>query len=351
MHNGKKYKVTIIGAFDFKGMDTGGQPVKTRELYYALRNKYGKEEIGYIETVGWKKQPLRLIRTFVKHAKNSSIMIMLPAWNGVDVFSRLLVYAKQKYGIKIFYDVIGGWLPDKINKKQRLKKVLANFDAIFVETQSMKNVLLDENIINVAVMNNFKRLNSVSVDNLKVNYTYPLKICTFSRVVKEKGIEDAIKAVIKINENKKAVLLQLDIFGYVYEAYKNEFGELMKDVPSYIKYKGVVLPNESTGVLKDYHALLFPTHFYTEGIPGTIIDAYAAGIPVISAKWCSFSDVIDDGETGIGYEFDSFRDLEHSLNRVVENPEILIQMGKNCLKKSKEYTPKSVMEKLVKYFD
>lgn len=57
--------------------------------------------------------------------------------------------------------------------------------------------------------------------------------------------------------------------------------------------------------LKNYFALVFPTLFYTEGIPGTIIDAYAAGLPVISSKWESYDDVIEDNITGVGYEFGS----------------------------------------------
>mgnify|MGYP002519543662 CR=1 FL=1 len=32
---------------------------------------------------------------------------------------------------------------------------------------------------------------------------------------------------------------------------------------------------------------------YTEGVPGTIIDAYAAGLPIISAKWLNYGDILD----------------------------------------------------------
>ena len=54
-------------------------------------------------------------------------------------------------------------------------------------------------------------------------------------------------------------------------------------------------------------------------IPGTVIDAYAAGVPVISAKWESFADLIRDGETGIGYPFGDENALEEILRDLAEH--------------------------------
>ncbi len=92
------------------------------------------------------------------------------------------------------------------------------------------------------------------------------------------------------------------------KSYKRHF-------PEYIKYKGSVNYDESVETLKNYFALVFPTLFYTEEYLGTIIDAYAAGLPVISSKWESYDDVIEDNITGIGYKFGS----DDALVEVLEN--------------------------------
>ena len=97
--------------------------------------------------------------------------------------------------------------------------------------------------------------------------------------------------------------------------------------------------------------MLFPTHFYTEGIPGTIIDAYAAGVPVICAEWQSFSDIVDRGVTGFGYEFDNAAALEKILYDVAQNPQTMLDMKKNCLRKAKEYLPESAMRVLMDRMD
>ncbi len=56
--------------------------------------------------------------------------------------------------------------------------------------------------------------------------------------------------------------------------------------------------------------MLFPTKFKTEGIPGTIIDAYASGLTVVSSIWDNYNEIIDDGITGIGYEIDNYNDFK-----------------------------------------
>jgi hypothetical protein len=104
-------------------------------------------------------------------------------------------------------------------------------------------------------------------------------------------------------------------------------------------------------VLKDYFALLFPTHFYTEGIPGTVIDAYAAGIPVISAKWESYSDVIDEGVTGIGYKDGAERASRHGVYLVDTKAKGDSRPVKGFLQKPKFEGGRHIIDTGIMWFD
>ena len=106
---------------------------------------------------------------------------------------------------------------------------------------------------------------------------------------------------------------------------------------------GTVDSSKSVETLQDYYALLFPTKFYTEGLPGTIIDAYASGIPVISSRWENFSDIIDEGVTGVGYEFGSYDALKEKLEKVAETPNTLLSMRESCIKKASDYRGDSLI--------
>ena len=93
---------------------------------------------------------------------------------------------------------------------------------------------------------------------------------------------------------------------------------------------------------------MFPTKYYTEGIPGTIIDSFAAGLPVISSKWKSFSDVVQDGFSGIGFDFGNVEAFYNTLVDVVNNPVLLNSMRKNCITAAYKFTPKEALEVLRK---
>ena len=77
----------------------------------------------------------------------------------------------------------------------------------------------------------------------------------------------------------------LDIYGPVEDDYKEELFSLIESSQNNCKYCGIIDSSKSVEALKSYFALLFPTHWKHEGIPGTIIDAFSAGIPVIARKW------------------------------------------------------------------
>lgn len=337
-------KALICGAFDFVNKSSDGQTVKTRALYYGLKEKLGDTEVEYVETIGWKKHPLSLILDFFKKAKNSKNIIMLPAQNGVYVFSRLLNTSKILFKNRIFYDVIGGWLPDITKSNRILLNALKNFDDIWVETNMLATSLKEQGFNNVSIIRNFKDLKPINICDIKTDKKDYLRLCTFSRVMKEKGIEDAINVIEELNNF--GLSIELDIYGIVDRNYFDEFSEIKNQLPSYIRYKGAVDSNESTSVLKNYDTLLFPTRFKTEGLPGTIIDAYAAGIPVISAKWDSFDDIVEDGKTGIGFVQYDINDLKEKIKWAYDNKDDLYKMRINCINKYSEFDKDKILSEI-----
>ncbi len=337
-------KILICGYLALGKSHFGGQGIKTRELYYAAQKRYGEENIDIVDTCGWIKRPLALFLEFSKKAKLADTVIMLPAHKGLKVFSRLLLWAKKKQGVKIFYDVIGGWLPKVTKENNALKKVLLNFDGIWVESVSMQASLTEQGFNNITLLPNFKDLKLLTEDELTYNHQKPYSLCTFSRVLKVKGIEDAVNAVTEINEKEHATIYTLDIYGQVDDGYKEEFEHLTKTFPDYIRYKGTVDPRESVSTIKNYFALLFPTRYHGEGFPGTLIDAMAAGVPVITSRFLTHKDIFKEGVTGRGYEFESYECLVALLEEIANEPEEFLKMKTSSLAEGHNYTPDTVLK-------
>ena len=344
-------KVSILGHYGFGQNLLNGQTIKTKVLSEALCNHYGKELVLKVDTHGGVRILLRAPFQTFKVLKNSKNVVMLPAHNGLRVYTPLLVFEKCFFkGRKLHYVVIGGWLPEFLQKRKWLSNLLKTFDGIYVETNTMKQALEKQGFSNIYVMPNCKDLQILAEEELVYPNGTPFKLCTFSRVMKEKGIEDAVNAVRAVNEALGQIVYTLDIYGQVDAAQTAWFETLKANFPEYVYYKGCVDSDKSVDILKGYLALLFPTHFFTEGVPGTIIDAYAAGIPVISAKWESYADVIDDRKTGIAYSFLDEADFKRILMHVANEPQVLLGLKRKCLQKAHEYMPSVVIKTLIKNF-
>ena len=193
-------KVAIIGHFGFGGNYLDGQTIKTKIVAQELVRQFGEEQVLTIDTHGGKKVLPKLFFQAILALKKAKNVVMLPAHNGIKFFMPVLTLFNKIFKRKLFYIVIGGWLPEYLNDKKRLEKRLKKFDGIFVETNTMKKALEDKGFQNVFVMPNCKDLKILSKEELVYSSGEPYKLCTFSRVCKEKGIERILLDVRVSNE-------------------------------------------------------------------------------------------------------------------------------------------------------
>lgn len=340
-----KTKIGMIGYFASGKSKSGGQEAKTCAIAEELNKDFGAAEVKKVDTLNWKKHPFKLFLQLVDLACNCKNVIMLPAHKSVKVFTPILVFLKKITGVTIHYAVVGGWLPTMTNTDERLKRLLKKVDYIYVETSSMADALQEQGFDNIVRFPNFKHIIPIDMDELfKAKYTEPYRLCFFARVTKEKGLEDAVDAVLSVNKKYGHMVYQLDVYGPVQGGQEEWFEQLKRKFSDCVKYRGFVEPEESVETLRDYFGMIFPTHYKTEGVPGTIIDAYAAGVPVVTARWDNCGDVIDEGVTGFGYELGNVDQLTECLNGIALNPERFISMKLNCVKKASEFMPEKIME-------
>ena len=337
-------RICVCGAFRLWDVPTGGQEVKTCILTDALEAKYGK--IYRVDTLAKNSRflmPFQLVWAMM----TCKDIIILPAHNGLVVLSKFLTLLNTIFDRRLHYSVIGGWLQDLLPEHPDVIKALHKFTSIYVETQTMMDALQKLGFTNVCVVPNCKPLSILKRGQMPKMYTEPYKLVTFSRVTEKKGIGTAADLVMKLNEKYDREVFTLDIYGPVDPGEdKGWFAEQQKHFTGAITYKGNVPFNKSVEILSGYFALLFPTQYYTEGIPGTIIDSYAAGVPVISARWKSYADVVIEGVTGLGYEFNTNVDFERILESIVADPSIVARLKDGCIKKAEDFLPENAIKPL-----
>lgn len=340
-------KVCIVGCFGM-GLDLAdGQTVKTKIVKRELIRSFGKENVIQIDTYGGFKRIIKIPFLLFGAMLKAENIVMLPAENGLRVIAPILVILNKIFKRKLFYDVIGGWLPTFIENRTQLCSCLKSFDAIYVETNTMSHQLKEQGFNNVEVITNCKDINIIKTEDLKETSSKPYQLCTFSRVMKEKGIEDAIEAVIAINQKNDSTLFELCIYGQIEKGQELWFENLRSNFPEYIRYKGVIKYDCSTDELRHYDALLFPTYYEGEGFAGTIIDAFASGVPVIASDWKYNSEIIDSGRLGVIIKTRDNNALIQAIESIAENPSAWNNMKRECLCESVKYLPSIAMVKLV----
>lgn len=339
-------RAAICGHFGFGKNLLNGQTVKTKILSKELKLQLGANEIWEIDTHGMCNALLmfpRLVWALVR-CKN---VIILPAHRGLKLVAYWLKIWNKLFQRRLHYVVIGGWVASYLEKHNLTASALHSFHGIYVETTTMKHALEKMGYTNVTVLPNCKQLDILQATEFPKEYTTPYRLCTFSRVTKEKGIGDAVDVVKKINSDFGRIVYTLDIYGNIDAGQADWFADLQANFPEYISYKGCVDFDKSVETLKDYFALLFPTCYYTEGIPGTIIDAYAAGLPVISSRWENFTDVVKDNHTGYGFEFKNWEELKTVLILAHNTPNVILDLKNNCVAEAKKYLPERVIKTLI----
>ena len=337
-------KIGVCGHFGGNKIFLDGQTVKTKIITKELEKKFGDNEVKKVDTFGGKGKLVPIVLNLISLVMHCKNIIILPAHNGLRIFAPLLAFVNSFYRRKLHYVVIGGWLPEFVSTRKNLQRALMKFDFIYVETNTMKNKLEAMGFNNVIVMPNCKELNILEPEELVYEKEEPYRLCTFSRVMKEKGIEDAVDAVIAVNEEMGRIAYTLDIYGQIDSNQVEWFKDLEKKFPDYIKYKGLVDFDKTTQVLKDYFMLLFPTYYEGEGFAGTLIDAMAAGIPVIASDWRYNSEIVKNGKIG----FIINENLKAELAKALSATDMVNNMKISCLVEAEKYLPKNAITGLLK---
>lgn len=341
-------RIAVVGHYGASADLTDGQTVKVRSLVSALRTYEPDLELriadtyylmnGKIILFCWK---LLMCLLTCKH------IIFFPAARGRQYMFSFFYYLSKIFDIKCYHNCIAGSLDVEILEHKCWVKYLNEFEYNWMESPAQVQKLQTMGIINAEFLPNFKNLTPVilSQDICKTPIG-EYRFCIFSRILAMKGIEDALDAIRYLRETR-GVDAYLDIYGPVECGEESWFETLTLKYRDFMSYKGIVPYDKSVEVIKEYFALLFPTRFYTEGMPGTILDAMFAGVPVIARKWAWCDNMITNGYNGISYDFEHPELLKEILVQIIDDPQKILKMKVNCVAKSNEYSPKLICQTIV----
>ncbi len=145
------------------------------------------------------------------------------------------------------------------------------------------------------------------------------------RLGPEKGIPYLLEAAETICRSRKDIYFTL-------------IGEgiLKEETEAFIASKGlkgriIMLGwrKDATGLLPDMDMLLLPS--LTEGAPMVILEAMAAGVPVITSDVGGIGEIIEDSKTGLLISPRDPQAIVESINTLLENRELAASISRNSL--------------------
>jgi len=335
-------KILVLGFFGYLTNQIDGQTIKTRDVYSLLKTKC-TEEIVYFDTQSFKTSKLNLLKMLLMVLKADNIFY-LPAHNNLKYLFPIIYLLSKISNTKLNYLVVGGWLFEFLKNKPLHRYILKNIEGIYTETDNLYMNLQKYNLNNLNKLHNFRIVDFPNIHDIDKSKK-EIRLVFMARVHPLKGTDLLFEIEKRLNDMGMHHV-SIDIYGPIFKDYEEDF--LRKIENSSVKYCGVVDPSNVYLTLQDYDLMLFPTKYYTEGFPGTILDAYISLIPVVASNWLNAKKFIDDKKTGYIIDFNNDELFIEKVIDLVKNPNYIYSLKDNIKDKRNDYSCEKAWEILEK---
>ena len=332
-------RVALIGNLGTAEFLPNGQTLRTKLVRDQFIERLGDSRVFTANTAEIRRRPLRVLSGVLKCFRNSEVICIMPGERGLKVLMPLLVLLRRLYKREVHYLVVGGWLPAFLKDKPRLCRKVAQLDGLHVQSRRMKRDLEALGISRLDYLPNFRdfSLQLLATRQILQSEAAPLKLVFLSRVIPEKGLALCVNAVRAINSASDTLRVSLAIYGPVSNAHQHWLDDLLRVCPAAVDYYGSLAPEKVISTLSNYDVLLFPTWYAGEGFPGVIVEAYAAGIPVIASDWQDNSEAVESGVTGQLVATGDEVALREAIIQLLEQPARLKRMKQAARERARRY--------------
>lgn len=294
---------------------------------------------------------LRMFQIANKICKEKKINII---HSQEPIFTGFIAYIlKKKYGLPINICLFGGNLYDPYWLKAKPhhavfsgigRYILKKADSIQVEASLIKESLIKNGISSKKIhqrpmvpynLADFSKANGEELRRKLLNNKYNHIILFIGRMVKEKNLINFLKAIKLVLDRYPSTLLIMIGEGIGKGEEKEKaisFAEKIK-INKNIKWLGHI-PQD---MLPEYYKAsdLFALFSVSEGFPRVLMEAVAAGLPIVSSRVSGSTDTIINGESGFIVEINDIKGFADKICLLLENKNLREDFSKKaseCLK-------------------
>lgn len=343
----KNKKILVIGYFGYKTNQLDGQTLRTRSVYNLLNGRCKVDtKISSFDTQSIYNSVFNVF-TLCKEIINSNNIIFLMAINGKKYILPLLYFTRMFLRKNIIVIPIGAYLTRHLEKENIHRHMLSKMRVVLSQVNLETSILQSKwNFKNADTLNNFR------INRNKPSYKVRdgLKLVYMARIDKQKGL-DVIFEIADYIEKKSIKNITIDFYGQFDNDETKLYFESELSKHETAKYKGYLKPDAIYNCLDDYDMLILPTKYIkSEGFPGTILDAYISGIPVLVSNWLHAKEFVEEGVCGfIRDPFIPQEFIDVVIDLYYKKYDIKL-LKQNAYNRSLLYTDVAAWEIIKKYF-
>jgi len=297
----RKPRALLIGPLPRAGQPIGGAQVSFRELCERFRAS-DTFELDVLDTTrdatytrGWRRKVnnavalARVLAALLVRGRRADVVMFNASVNGLMDAGPWIQRACRSIDRPLVVRAFGGALDlakDNASQAQRtrLSNLLRSSALVLLQTEQL--------CAHFAGAGTLRRLPTTR----PLPSAPPIARSTCRRFLflgqlrPEKGFEDALNALEHCPAD-----CTLDLYG---PALPTTDAARLRSHPR-AKWHGELAHDQVPRVLAEHDALLFPSHYEGEGLPGAIVEALQAGLPVIATSWRALPELVHDRRNGL----------------------------------------------------
>lgn len=170
-----------------------------------------------------------------------------------------------------------------------------------------------------------------------------VKILFLARLERAKGVFETVQAVKLLIDKKCPVCLTVSGDGEIRQELE-EYTRSLNLTPQQVEFTGDIRGGSKTRIFAEHHIYCLPT-FYGEGMPNSVLEAMAFGMPVVTRHVGGLADFFKDGEMGYIVHGKRPEEIADCLEKIIGDQNRMAKIGKYNARYAKEHFMASAVAK------